>query len=109
MTTVFMSMATRSCDGDNFKSETGPQDLYCLEIQVVSTEDDKALPPPHALQVLTVEYMVHEGRTGLTEAVVTGLGRAVLFYGHRSLGEGLNLGEGKGHHVYLVRNYCMGR
>ena len=37
--------------------------------------------------------MVCEGRTGLTEAVVTGPGWAVLFYGHHSLGEGLNLGE----------------
>ena len=37
--------------------------------------------------------MVHEGRTGLTEAVVTGPGRAVLSYGCHSLGEGLNLGQ----------------
>ena len=37
--------------------------------------------------------MVHEGRTGLTKAIVTGPGQAVLFYGHHSLGEGLNLGE----------------
>ena len=44
---------------------------------------------------LIVEDMVHEGRTGLTEAVVTGPGRAVLFYGHHSLGEGLNLGEAR--------------
>ena len=37
--------------------------------------------------------MVCEGRTCLTEAIVTGPGWAVLFYGHHSLGEGLNLGE----------------
>ena len=33
--------------------------------------------------------MLHEARTGLTEAVVTGPGRAVLFYGRHLIGEGL--------------------
>ena len=48
---------------------------YCLEIQVISTEDKKAIPPPsHAWQVLIIEDMVQDGRTGLTEAVVTGPG-----------------------------------
>ena len=37
--------------------------------------------------------MLHQGRTGLTKAVVTGPGRDVLFYGRWSLGEGLSLGE----------------
>ena len=89
MTTVFVSMATRSSDRDDFEPETKiqteghtltptsgqngpehsnvfgstpshspswspartpapdwPETWYCLEIQVVSTEDDKALPPP---------------------------------------------------------------
>ena len=70
-----------------------PETWSCLEIQVVS-KDDKAIPPPsHAWQALIVEDMVHEWRTGLTEAVVTGPGWAVLFYGCCSLGEGLNLGE----------------
>ena len=36
-----------------------------------------------------VEDMLHEARTGLTEAVVTGPGRAVLFYRRHSMGEGL--------------------
>ena len=40
-----------------------------------------------------LEDKVHEGRTGLTEAVVTGPGWAILFYGCHSLGEGLNLDE----------------
>ena len=137
MTIVFMSMATRSRDLDDFQPETeiqteghtftpvrgqnGPKDpgvfgsapsqspshssartsapdqpetWYCIEIQVVSTGDDKATSPPsHAWQVPIVEDMVHEGRTGLTKAIVTGPGRTVLFYGHHSLGEGLNLGE----------------
>ena len=67
---------------------------YCLEIHVVSTEDEKAIPPPsHTLQAPIVEDMIQEGRPGLTEAVVTGPGWAILFYGHHSLREGLNLGE----------------
>ena len=71
-----------------------PETWYCLGIQVVSTEDDKAIPPlSHTWQAPIVEDIVHEGRTGLIEAIVTGPGRAVLFYGHHSLGEGLNLGE----------------
>ena len=37
--------------------------------------------------------MVWEGKAGLTEAVVTGSGWAVLFYGQQLLGEGLSLGE----------------
>ena len=50
-----------------------PETQYCLEIQVVSTEDDKVIPPPpHAWQVPIVEDMVHEGRACLTEAIVTG-------------------------------------
>ena len=36
-----------------------------------------------------VEDMLHQARTGLTEAVVTGPGRVVLFYGRHSMGEGL--------------------
>ena len=40
-----------------------------------------------------VEDMLHEARTGLTKAVVTGQGRAVLFYGRCSMGEGLTANE----------------
>ena len=36
-----------------------------------------------------VEDMLCDARTGLTKAVVTGPGRAVLFYGRHSMGEGL--------------------
>ena len=57
-----------------------PETQYCLEIQVVPTEDDKVTPPPsYKWQAPIVKEMVCEGRTGLTEAIVTGLGRAVLF------------------------------
>ena len=36
-----------------------------------------------------LEDMLQEARTGLTKAVVIGPGRAVLFYGRHSMGEGL--------------------
>ena len=36
-----------------------------------------------------VEDMLREARSGLTEAVVIGPGRAILFYGRHLLGEGL--------------------
>ena len=39
--------------------------------------------------------MLHDVRTGLTEAVVTGPDRAVLFYGRCSLGEGLTTDEAR--------------
>ena len=39
--------------------------------------------------------MLCYGRTGLTEAVVMGPGRAVLFYGRWSMGEGLHLSEAR--------------
>ena len=42
-----------------------------------------------------VEDMLCHGGTGLTEAVVTGLGRAVLFYSRQSIGEALRLGEAR--------------
>ena len=57
-----------------------PETQYCLEIQVISTEDDKAIPPPsHAWQVPIVEDMVWEGKAGLTDTIVTGPGWTVLF------------------------------
>ena len=67
---------------------------YCLEIQVISTRDERAAPSPsHACQVPIVEDMVQDGKAGLTEAVVTGPGWAILFHGQQSLGEVLSLGE----------------
>ena len=36
-----------------------------------------------------IEDMLQEARAGLMEAVVTGPGKAILFYGRCSLGEGL--------------------
>ena len=42
-----------------------------------------------------VEDMLQEARAGLTEAVVTGPGRAILFYGRHSMGEGLRADEAR--------------
>ena len=63
---------------------------YCLEIQVTLTEELGSIPPPsHSWTVPLVEDMLCEARAGLTEAVVIGPGRAILFYGRHSMGEGL--------------------
>ena len=60
---------------------------YCLEIQVTSTKDGGTKPPPpHALQSPVVEDMIWNGKSSLTEAMVTGPGQAILFYGSCSLG-----------------------
>ena len=73
-----------------------PETQYCLEIQVVSTEDNTVVPlPPHIWQAPIIEDMVWEGRTSLTEAIVTGPGWDILFYGQWSLGEGLSLGKAR--------------
>ena len=67
-----------------------PNTKYCLEIRVTLTEELGAVPPPsHSWMAPLVEDMLHNARTGLTEAVVTGPGRAVLFYERRSMREGL--------------------
>ena len=51
------------------------------------TEELGAIPPPsHSWTVPLVVDMLHEARTGLTKAVVTGPGRVVLFYGRHSMG-----------------------
>ena len=53
-------------------------------------EELGAVPPPsHSWTAPLVEHMLHDARTGLTEAVVTGPGRAVLFYRRCSMGKGL--------------------
>ena len=45
-------------------------------------------PPSHSWTAPLVEDMLQEARTGHTEAVVIGPGRAVLFYGRCSMGKG---------------------
>ena len=46
-------------------------------------------PPSHSWMAPLMEDMLCKARTGLTEAVVAGPGRAVLFHGRCSMGEGL--------------------
>ena len=50
-------------------------------------------PPSHSWMAPLMEDMLYDARTRLTEAVVIGPGRAVLFYGRCSMGEGLTADE----------------
>ena len=55
---------------------------HCPEICLILSEDLEAVPPPsHSWMVPLVEDMMCDARTGLTKAVVTGMGRAILSYG----------------------------
>ena len=54
-----------------------------------------APPPLHSWMTLVIEDMLRETRARLTEAVVIGPGKAVLFYGRHSLGEGLKADEAR--------------
>ena len=73
-----------------------PNMKCCLEIWVTLTEELGAIPPPsHSWMALVVEDMLHEARTGLTQALVTGPGRAVLFYERWSMGEGLTVDKAR--------------
>ena len=69
---------------------------YCLSIQATLTDKlGDVPPPPHAWMALVVEDMLQDTRTGLTEAVVIGPGKAILFYGRRSMGEGLKVDKAR--------------
>ena len=69
---------------------------YCLSIQVTLTDElGDVLPPLHAWMAPVVEDMLQETRAGLTEAVMIGPGRAILFYGRLSMGEGLKVDEAR--------------
>ena len=58
-----------------------PNTRYCLGIHVTLTEETGVVPPPsHTWTAPLVEDMLCYARTGLTEAMVMGPGRAVLFY-----------------------------
>ena len=69
---------------------------YCLSIQATLTDElGDVPPPPHAWMALVVEDMLRDTRIGLTEAVVIGPGKAILFYGRCSMGEGLKVDEAR--------------
>ena len=54
------------------------------------TEELEAVPPPsHSWMAPLMEDMLCDARTRLTKTVVIGQGRAFLFYGRCSMGEGL--------------------
>ena len=53
------------------------------------------LQPLHAWTTPVVEDMLQETRAGLTEAVVIGPGKAILFYRRRSMGEGLKVDKAR--------------
>ena len=60
------------------------------------TEELGAVPlPSHSWTAPLVEDMLCDIRIGVTEAVVTGPGRAVLFYGRCSMGEGLTIDKNR--------------
>ena len=77
---------------------------YCLEICVTLMEELGVIPPPsHSWMAPLVEDMLHDARTGLTEGVVTGPGRAVLFYRRCSMGEDLTMDKARGAVFLLTR------
>ena len=54
---------------------------HCLEIHVTLTKELGAVPPPsHSWMAPLVEDMLHDARSSLTKAVVTGQGRAVFLW-----------------------------
>ena len=66
-----------------------PNTRYCLGIHVTLTKETGAVPPlSHAWTAPLVEDMFCYARTGLTKAVVTGPGRAVLFLWETFFGRG---------------------
>ena len=80
---------------------------HCLEICVTLTEELGAVPPPsHSWMASLVEDMLCDARTRLTKAVVIGPGRAVLFYGRCSMGEGLTMDEARDA-TFLFTGACM--
>ena len=67
---------------------------YCLLIQVTLTDELGDAPPPmHSCTTPVIEDMLQETRARLLEAVVVGPGKAILFYGRCSMGEGLKADE----------------
>ena len=63
----------------------------------------RAIPPPsHSWMAPLVEAMLWEARIRRIEAVVTGPGRAILFYGGHSMGEGLKVDEVRGATILLT-------
>ena len=72
-----------------------PNTKHCLEIHVTLTEELGEVPPPsYSWMAPLVEDMLSDIRTRLTEAVVTGPGRTVLFLWETFNGRGPNCRQG---------------
>ena len=84
---------------------------YCLLIQVILTDELGDVPPhSHSWMTPVIEYMLRETRAGLMEAVFVGPGRAILFYGRCSLGEGLKADEARDTTFLLTgAGACVGK
>ena len=81
-----------------------PNTRHCLEIQVTLMEELGAVPPPsHSWMAPLVQDMLYDVRTGFTDAVVIGPGKAVFFYGSCSLGEGLTTDKARDATFLLAR------
>ena len=73
-----------------------PSMNYCLSIKSTLTDElGDVLPPLHAWTVPVVEDMLRDIRAGLTEAIVIGPGKVILFYGRHSMGEGLTVDKAR--------------
>ena len=73
-----------------------PNTKYCLEIHVTLTEKLGAVSPPfHSWTAPLMEDMLWDARTGLTEAVVIGPCRAVLFMEDIHWGRVLTMDEAR--------------
>ena len=62
---------------------------------ILTNELGDAPLPMHSWMTPVTEDMLRETRAGLTEAVVVGPGKAILFYGRCSWGEGLKVDEAR--------------
>ena len=71
-----------SCSPVRRPMHSHPNTRHCLGIHLTLTKETGAIPPlPHAWTIPLVEDMVCYARTGLTEALVMGPGRTILFMG----------------------------
>ena len=83
---------------------------HCQDIQVTLRDELGDVPPPsHSWMAPLVEDMLQEARAGLTEVVVTGPGRAILFYGRCLMGEGVRTDEARDAAIAPQRSWDVGR
>ena len=77
-----------------------PNTRHCLEIQVTLMEELGAVhPPSHSWMAPLVEDILHNVRTSLTKAVVTGPGKGSSFLWKTFTGRGPNHRQGQRCHI----------